>query len=86
MLAGCDRLTIGPALLQELQDDNGTLSRQLNPETATTADVPGRIGNGSLGLQRRRHGHRETGRRHRGFAADQVELESRVRQLATTAA
>ncbi len=31
-LAGCDRLTISPALLESLQNDNGELSRQLSPE------------------------------------------------------
>ncbi|MDC9719290.1 MAG: transaldolase [Gammaproteobacteria bacterium] len=29
-LAGCDRLTISPALMQSLEDDNGPLIRQLN--------------------------------------------------------
>ena len=31
-LAGCDLLTIGPQFLEELQNDNGTLPRKLNPE------------------------------------------------------
>lgn len=31
-LAGCDRLTIGPALLDQLQKDEGTLERVLSPE------------------------------------------------------
>ncbi|VUD68908.1 Transaldolase B [Thalassocella blandensis] len=31
-LAGCDRLTISPALLGELEQDNGTLERILSPE------------------------------------------------------
>ncbi len=30
-LAGCDRLTIAPALLQQLGEDSGNLKRQLNP-------------------------------------------------------
>ena len=30
-LAGCDRLTISPDLLQKLAEDDGALSRQLNP-------------------------------------------------------
>lgn len=33
-LAGCDRLTIAPALLQELAADEGTLARKLDPDTA----------------------------------------------------
>lgn len=31
-LAGCDRLTIGPQFLEELQNDEGTLQRKLSPE------------------------------------------------------
>lgn len=34
-LAGCDRLTIGPALLGELEEDNGKLERVLSPEKAS---------------------------------------------------
>ncbi|MBP1846888.1 transaldolase [Rhizobium petrolearium] len=32
-LAGCDRLTISPALLEELDKDTGTLTRKLSPDT-----------------------------------------------------
>lgn len=34
-LAGCDRLTISPALLEELDKDMGTLERKLSPDNAT---------------------------------------------------
>jgi transaldolase len=34
-LAGCDRLTISPALLEELDKDTGTLERKLSPDNAT---------------------------------------------------
>jgi transaldolase len=37
-LAGCDRLTISPALLESLAEDEGTLPRQLDPADVTTAD------------------------------------------------
>ena len=37
-LAGCDRLTISPQLMQELQEDTGTLERQLSPETVSECD------------------------------------------------
>jgi len=37
-LAGCDRLTISPQLMQELQEDTGTLERQLSPESAPEQD------------------------------------------------
>jgi transaldolase len=38
-LAGCDRLTISPQLLQELAADNGELQRKLDP-TNTGAPIP----------------------------------------------
>jgi transaldolase len=38
-LAGCDRLTIAPALLDELAADSGDLPRRLSPDAA--GDVPG---------------------------------------------
>ncbi|MEQ3624239.1 MAG: transaldolase [Celeribacter sp.] len=34
-LAGCDRLTISPALLEELHEDTGALERQLSPDNAS---------------------------------------------------
>ncbi|MCY1265301.1 Transaldolase [compost metagenome] len=38
-LAGCDRLTISPELLQKLADDQGTLERNLAPGTDAEARV-----------------------------------------------
>lgn len=35
-LAGCDRLTISPAILEELAKDNGTLARRLSPDNYGT--------------------------------------------------
>lgn len=32
-LSGCDKLTISPALLEELQKDNGIINQQLSPST-----------------------------------------------------
>ncbi|MDR6951427.1 transaldolase [Ancylobacter sp. 3268] len=40
-LAGCDRLTIGPALLDQLAADEGPLTRRLDP--AETAGAPARL-------------------------------------------
>lgn len=39
-LAGCDRLTISPALLDELDTDTGPLPRRLDPETAAAHAPP----------------------------------------------
>jgi len=76
-LAGCDRLTISPALLEELAADEGELPRQLDPEGASSQD--------------RKHGPDEAEFRFdlnddamateklaegiRNFVADQVKLE-----------
>lgn len=37
-LAGCDRLTISPTLMEELSNDEGKLPRQLDPATADSDD------------------------------------------------
>lgn len=87
MLAGCDRLTISPALLQELQDDVGELPRQLAPEGARSPDRPGAIdeklfrwesNEDAMATEKLADGIRR-------FTADQIELEHRVRQLAKAA-
>jgi len=39
-LAGCDLLTIAPALLAELQSTEGDLVRKLDPKKAVNADIP----------------------------------------------
>ena len=39
-LAGCDLLTISPALLAELQKTDAPLARKLQPESAAGADIP----------------------------------------------
>lgn len=45
-LAGCDRLTISPALLQELSDDNEVLSRKLSPDSGGQS-IPKQVQNES---------------------------------------
>lgn len=87
MLAGCDRLTISPALLQELQDDTGPLTRQLSAEGASSPDRLGTVNEGlfrwesnedAMATEKLADGIRR-------FTADQIELEHRVRQLAKAA-
>ena len=39
-LAGCDLLTISPALLEELAKTPGSVTRKLNPETASSLNLP----------------------------------------------
>ncbi len=38
-LAGCDRLTISPGLLEELAEDSGELPRHLTPDNASSEDA-----------------------------------------------
>ncbi|WP_166261124.1 transaldolase [Marinobacter salicampi] len=87
MLAGCDRLTISPALLQSLQDDTGTLTRQLSPETArsndhATAMTENRFrwesNEDAMATEKLAEGIRK-------FATDQVALENQVRKLSSAA-
>lgn len=49
-LAGCDRLTISPALLAELEADTGTLIQQLSPSTDTN-DAPAAISEAEFRFQ-----------------------------------
>jgi transaldolase len=41
-LAGCDRLTISPALLDELAKDGGSLPRKLSPDAVEKISAPPR--------------------------------------------
>src|SRR5690554_960077 len=88
MLAGCDRLTISPALLQELKEDQGELSRKLSPDSASVSEKMGWVdeklfrwesNEDAMATEKLADGIRR-------FAADQIKLEHRVRQLATQAA
>ncbi len=88
MLAGCDRLTISPALLQALQDDEGHLPRKLSAESASSSDQFGNIDENlfrwesnedPMATEKLADGIRR-------FAADQIELENRVRQLSSKVA
>jgi transaldolase len=77
-LAGCDLLTISPALLAELQQSNGTVSRKLSPETARqaggeTVDVSEKsfrwlLNDNAMATEKTAEGIR-------AFAADTVKLE-----------
>ncbi|GGY64169.1 transaldolase [Marinobacter zhanjiangensis] len=86
-LAGCDRLTISPALLQELKESTGDLPRKLSPETATSQDRPTAMderlfrwesNEDAMATEKLAEGIRR-------FAADQIELEKRVSRLASVA-
>lgn len=77
-LAGCDRLTISPALLQELEQDNGSLERVLAP--AEPVDIPApaciREAEFRLALNQNPMAHDLLADGIRRFIADQLTLES----------
>ncbi|ROS04808.1 transaldolase [Sinobacterium caligoides] len=75
-LAGCDRLTISPALLAELEADNGSLERQLSPSghcdeeriSLNEEDFRWAMNQDPMATEKLAEGIRN-------FAADQVKLE-----------
>jgi transaldolase len=76
-LAGCDRLTISPSLMQELADSNDSLERILDPDTVSSNDARSRLSVAAF-----RWGHNEDAMATeklaegiRKFAVDQVKLE-----------
>ena len=86
-LAGCDRLTISPALLQSLKEDSGELPRKLSPDNAASQDRPVNMderlfrwesNEDAMATEKLAEGIRR-------FAADQIELEKRVSRMASVA-
>ncbi len=76
-LAGCDRLTISPALLEELDADGGELPRQLSPERAATDDPRAAPDEASFryDLNADAMATEKLAEGIRNFVADQVKLE-----------
>ena len=79
-LAGCDRLTISPALLEELSADDGSLERRLSPNGASSSDAreaPSeaefryRLNDDAMATEKLAEGIRN-------FVADQVKLEQLI--------
>lgn len=50
-LAGCDRLTIAPALLDQLAKDEGTLIRALDAKAAASAAKPAKVATDEAGFR-----------------------------------
>jgi len=75
-LAGCDRLTISPALLKELQSTEGTLQRRLQytgaikprPASLTEAEFRWEMNQDAMAMEKLAEGIR-------GFTVDQIKLE-----------
>ena len=80
-LAGCDRLTISPGLMQELADSHDPLERMLDPGSVSSSDAKKRLTEGEF-----RWGHNEdamaTEKLAEGirlFSADQEKLEDMLK-------
>ena len=82
-LAGCDRLTISPQLLQALDDDYGTLERILDPaDTGSTIHYS--LGGESgfrFELNQDAMATEKMAEGIRGFVADQMKLETWLKDL-----
>lgn len=83
-LAGCDRLTISPQLLQELDQDHGTLNRVLSPSNVgesiakqieTEASFRFGVNQDAMATEKLAEGIR-------GFVKDQLNLENLLKSLA----
>lgn len=81
-LAGCDRLTISPTLLEELEQDSGELPRRLSP-SLESADPPQSLAEASFRLQLNADAMatEKLAEGIRNFIADQVRLEQQVAAL-----
>jgi transaldolase len=81
-LAGCDRLTISPALLEELSTDEGELPRRLSPEHLGDSDARRSLSESSfrLDLNADAMATEKLAEGIRNFIADQERLERRIRE------
>lgn len=79
-LSGCDRLTISPALLEELSQDNGPLERKLKPESGS-ASRPEPITEAAfrLGMNNNPMATEKLAEGIRKFIEDQVTMEALVK-------
>jgi transaldolase len=79
-LAGCDRLTVSPNLLEELAADQGALTRQLDAATANTSEprlAPTEV-DFRLDLNADAMATEKLAEGIRGFVADQQKLEELI--------
>jgi len=83
-LAGCDRLTISPQLLEELSNDSGTLERKLSPKD--TGEKIAKPSNDEssfrFALNEDPMATEKLAEGIRNFAADQVKLENLLKERA----
>ena len=82
-LAGCDRLTISPQLLQQLSEDKGELKRVLSPDNAGAA-ITQQIENEAqfrFGMNQDALATEKLAEGIRGFVADQINLENLLNKI-----
>ncbi|QIB64161.1 transaldolase [Kineobactrum salinum] len=81
-LAGCDRLTISPALLESLAGDDGELPRQLSPSATGTAEPQLQLDEPVFRLQLNDDAMatEKLAEGIRNFIADQLKLEQLISQ------
>lgn len=82
-LAGCDRLTISPSLLEALDSDLGDLPRRLDPQNATSEDAnpAGHEAAFRFDLNEDRMATEKLAEGIRNFVADQRRLETLLKQF-----
>ena len=82
-LAGCDRLTISPALMQELSDSQETLERRLSAENPQSEDQKAPVDEAAFRWQMNEDAMatEKLAEGIRNFAADQVKLETLLSKL-----
>ncbi|MBA6411934.1 transaldolase [Parahaliea sp. F7430] len=79
-LAGCDRLTISPALLAELAADKGELPRRLDPSSASSSEARAATDEASfrLDLNNDAMATEKLAEGIRNFIGDQIKLEKLI--------
>jgi transaldolase len=82
-LAGCDRLTISPQLLQQLQEDNGELTRKLDSTKPSSVIDSVNYDQNAFrwSLNEDAMATEKLAEGIRNFAADQIKLEAMLAQL-----
>lgn len=83
-LAGCDRLTISPQLLQELEQDKGELKRVLSPKnsSAAIAKLVDTEASFRFSMNQDQMATDKLGEGIRGFVKDQINLENLLKSKA----
>ncbi|NVK44073.1 MAG: transaldolase [Oceanospirillaceae bacterium] len=82
-LAGCDRLTISPALMQELEQSQEPLSRRLDPESSASDDANSQLDETGFrwDMNEDAMATEKLAEGIRNFAVDQVKLEQLLLEM-----